>query len=72
MTGDQLPLSLGREDLVALAVQHGVLFKGEILPPGLREYTLAVAEICASIGDQYRNDEGGRAGDEIRAHFGIS
>jgi hypothetical protein len=41
----------------------------------LNNLTLAIVEICASIGDDYsdgKNDADGTAGDAIRAKFGVA
>lgn len=41
----------------------------------LNDFTRAIVEICASIGDNYsdgKNDADGTAGDAIRAKFGVA
>jgi hypothetical protein len=41
----------------------------------LNDFTRAIVEICASIGDDYsdgKNDADGTAGDAIRAKFGVA
>lgn len=70
-SNDQLmPRSFDADELAALALDVGLLRRGEPLPCGLLELVAIVVERCASLGDRY-SDLDGTAGDEIRARFGL-
>ncbi|ARP90341.1 hypothetical protein CAL14_08600 [Bordetella genomosp. 9] len=62
--------ALCEDDLEVIAQAVGALPPGARMTPELLEYTRTIVGHCASIGDEYR-DEDGSAGDEIRAAFGL-
>ena len=53
----------------ALAAELGIIKAGDKLDDVQLDFAFGVAELCASIGDRYRDDYGS-AGDHIRAVFG--
>lgn len=56
--------------LTDLAVSHGLIEPGAPLSPALRDFAFSVGELCAFIGDRYRDPKAGCAGDAIRARYG--
>lgn len=52
-----------------IAVELGLLQPGEPMDPALLEYGNRVAELCASIGDRYKVEGEGNAGEHIRARY---
>jgi hypothetical protein len=63
------PICQAEQEFAAAAAEYGLIPKGETIPLPLWQYTMAIVELCASIGDKYSNDEG-NAGEEIRAVLG--
>lgn len=59
-----------QRELTDLAVGHGLIAQGAALPDGLRDFAFSVGELCAFIGDRYRDPGAGCAGDAIRARYG--
>jgi hypothetical protein len=54
-----------------LARQHGLVPEGAVLPEALQSFAAAVGELCAFVGDRYRDPHIGSAGDAIRARYGL-
>jgi hypothetical protein len=54
----------------ALAVQVGVVEEGAEMSPALLDFAQGVAELCAAVGDQFRDARDRSAGDLIRANYG--
>ncbi|VTU35502.1 hypothetical protein [Variovorax sp. RA8] len=64
------PVGRHPEEVFAdLATEYGLISKGETISLSLWQYTMAIVELCASIGDRY-DQTGLNAGEEIRAVYG--
>ncbi|CAN7771410.1 hypothetical protein LJR290_007539 [Variovorax sp. LjRoot290] len=60
-----------RAEFVKAAVAAGLIRPGDPLDQNVVDFAHAVVELCASIGDHYKDpDTGCRGGEEIRAVFG--
>ena len=53
-----------------LASAIGLIRQGEALPRNLLDFAQGVAELCAAVGDRFRDAREGSAGDLIRANYG--
>ena len=68
---DQDPVGVDqRAEFVNAAVNAGLIRPGDPLDQNVIDFAHAVVELCAGIGDRYKDEEGCRAGDEIRAVYG--
>jgi hypothetical protein len=66
-------MSTQKEVAAALKSFHALV--ASVSDGALSEFTLAIAEICASIGDDFsdgKNDADDTAGNAIRAKFGVA
>lgn len=54
----------------ALAAGIGLIHQGEALSQDLLSFAHGVAELCAAVGDRFRDAREGSAGDLIRANYG--
>lgn len=72
LDGQDCPAAYADADLQALALEAGLPNSTWSFSPELRAFAELIAERCACIGDKYPDADGdGRAGDEIRAAFGL-
>lgn len=72
LDGQDCPSAYADADLQALALEAGIPNSAWSLLPEMVAFAQLIAERCASIGDKYPDAHGeGRAGDEIRAAFGL-
>jgi hypothetical protein len=53
-----------------MAVRHGLVSESGVMPQELLDFAFGVGELCAFIGDGYRDPKAGCAGDAIRARYG--
>ena len=72
MTEDEDADPVGRPDPLSifthLAVQAGLIGRGEALTPEMLAYATLIVDTCAAIGDAYGDDDiGASAGEAIRS-----
>ncbi len=68
---DHDPVGIDPEQVFTdFAVEFGLIKAGESLPLPLWQYTMAIVERCACIGDRYDGHGDHNAGEEIRAIYG--
>lgn len=69
-TGAADSLASAERKFQKLAAEIGLVHQTQALSPDLTAFAHGVAELCAAVGDRFRDARDGSAGDQIRANYG--
>ncbi|MNV40147.1 hypothetical protein D3C71_1317480 [compost metagenome] len=69
-TGAADSLTSAERKFQKLAAEIGLVHQTQALSPDLTAFAHGVAELCAAVGDRFRDARDGSAGDQIRANYG--
>lgn len=69
-TGAADSLTSAERKFQTLAAQIGLVHQTQALPADMLAFAHGVAELCAAMGDRFRDARDGSAGDQIRANYG--